>query len=87
MGRLLAAANLGVDRLDDILFLATLPDGPIVVLEGPAALVWDCAVGAERAEVATNIAALTNSDVDEIAADVEAAIFTLVEVGLLREVD
>jgi len=63
-------------------FLMRLPDGPPVALEGTAALIWTCAA-AGAGDVAAAVAEQVGESRETIAADVEAYLVRLVELGLL----
>ena len=52
MSRLRVAENVGVDVVDDVVYVAPLPDGPIAVLDGIAAFIWEETLGTEREHVA-----------------------------------
>jgi len=68
----------------DALYVARLPSGPIVVLDGTAALIWTVACTDEPASVAARVAALVDRDVAEIADAVDVFLADLVERGMLR---
>ncbi len=59
MSRLGSRENVGVDVVDDVVYVAPLPDGPIAVLDGIAAFIWDETLGTEREHVASRVAAAT----------------------------
>lgn len=67
--------------------MALLPDGPIIVLAGTAALVWVAACSDEPGTVAARVAASVDRDVEEISDAVDAFLAELVGMGLLREAD
>jgi hypothetical protein len=66
-----------------VVYAATLPDGPIVVLDGGAAAIWVEACAGDRSSIADRVAAATGAPVDEIRAAVHAFVDELVERGLL----
>ena len=69
-------------------FVARMPDGPQLVLQGSAWLVWS--VVAEHAELddaVAQIASHTSSTAEMVAPDVEAFMEQLVAQGLLRRQD
>ena len=77
------------DEADGVLYLAHLPDGAPLVLQGSAALIWLAATGDPRpdhpADVVTRVAQETGLAVEELRDDVETFLRTLVEQGLLEE--
>jgi hypothetical protein len=72
-----------------VIYLAKLPDGPIVALDGVAGVIWTQACDGPRSSIADRAAAVTGAATDEIRADVESFVDELVQRGLLsiREVD
>lgn len=83
MTRLGRAAGVGILEDDGIVYAARLPDGPIVVLDGIAGLIWNEACGGERESIADRVAEATDAAPDAIRADVEAFVAGLVARGLL----
>lgn len=79
------ASRLAVERQGDIVFLARLPDGPIIVLEDIAAAIWTEACSIDGGVVADRVAARMGRDAAEIAPVVERFIDELIDRGLLRE--
>ena len=77
------ADAVGVVEHDGVVYAATLPSGPIVVLDGIAALIWDEACAGDRASIAERVAAMTDAAPDAIRADGEAFVGDLVARGLL----
>ena len=75
---------VGIVEHEDVLYVATLPDGPIVVLDGISALIWDEACAGDRETIVDRVAAATNAAPDAIRADVEAFVADLVARGLLE---
>jgi hypothetical protein len=69
-----------------VTYLGRLPDGPIVVLEDTAAVIWVQAVAGEGPDVAAGVAASTGADVAEIRDSVEEFLAHLVAEGLLLRV-
>lgn len=84
MTRLRPAPGVGTVESDDTVYAAPLPDGPIVVLDGVAALIWFEAVAGERGTIAERVAATTDVAPDAIRAEVEAFVADLVARGLLE---
>lgn len=73
------------------LYLARLPNGPLVVLDGSAALIWRAAVttGAGAAadpeeSVVVEVAALSGVEPTDIRNDVRAFVTQLLDQGLLE---
>jgi hypothetical protein len=72
---------------DDIVYAAHLPAGPIVVLDGIAALIWDEACSGERATIAERVAETTDAAPDAIRPVVNAFVADLVARGLLESLE
>jgi hypothetical protein len=70
-------------REGPVTYLARLPDGPIVVLEGTASIIWGQAVGGEVPDVASGVAAATGEEVTQIRDAVDQFLADLVDAGLL----
>ena len=69
-------------------FLARMPDGPPLVLQGSAWLVWSVvAEHADLDDVVAQIATHTSSTPETVAPDVEVFLERLVAQGLLRRED
>jgi Coenzyme PQQ synthesis protein D (PqqD) len=83
MTRLTVLEEVGLERLDDVVYVATLPDGPIVVLKGIAAFIWEVALDNERETVASRVAAATKRPVEEVDEAVSRFIDDLIRRGLL----
>ena len=75
---------VGIVEHEDVLYVATLPDGPIVVLDGIAGLIWDEACAGDRETIVDRVAALTDAAPDAIRVEVEAFVADLVARGLLE---
>lgn len=78
-----ASPGVAIIEESGSIYAALLPDGPILVLDGVAALVWDAARRSERAAVADEVAEATGADVDAIRPVIDAFIDDLVDRGLL----
>jgi hypothetical protein len=65
-------------------YVAPLPDGPILVLDGIAALIWAEACAGDREHLAVRVAASLDPPGEDIAGEVDAFVSRLVERGLLR---
>jgi hypothetical protein len=87
MTRLRIGEDVGVESTDGGVYLARLPDGPIVVLHGTAAEIWAEACDADRATLATRVAVRLGTEPDVIADDVSTFLNGLLLAGLLVEVD
>jgi hypothetical protein len=69
-----------------VTYLGRLPDGPIVVLQDTASVIWVQAVADEGPDVAAGVAASAGVDVAEIRDTVEQFLAHLVAEGLLLRV-
>ncbi|WDH79482.1 PqqD family protein [Microbacterium esteraromaticum] len=75
---------------DDVVYIAPLPDGPIMVLDGVSALIWQTItdpVGATDTEVAAHVAAATGQRPDDIAGHVTSFLDDLVRRGVIIGAD
>ena len=88
------SADVGmiVEEEDDeegvVVYLASLPDGPIQVLNGVASLIWQEATETDTpVDVVEAVAALVDRPSESIRADVDSFLAHLVEIGLLRRVN
>ena len=77
------AAGVGIEASGDAIYLAPLPDGPILVLEGVAALIFTEATQGDREHLVERIVAQVDGPADEIAFHVGAFLRDLVARGLL----
>ena len=66
-------------------YVATVPSGPIAVLEGTAALVWELALEGPRATLAERVAAATGQSVSTVEDTVADFVARLLEQGLLED--
>ncbi len=64
-------------------YVAAIPDGPLVVLDGPAFAIWKVAEG-EEDTVVSRVAEVTATSPGSIRADVEHFVERLVEQGFLE---
>ena len=74
------------DEADDAprVYLARVPAGPPLVLDGPAALVWEeVTEGGTREEITTRVAEAAGRSVAEVAGDVEHFLDELAGLGLI----
>lgn len=76
--------HVAVIEQEDGVYVARLPDGPIIRLFGTAAIVWRAVLGDGDASAADRVAATVGLAADEVADDVDGFISVLVEMGLLR---
>ncbi len=67
----------------DTVYAARLPDGPIVVLDGVAALIWNEACSGDRESIADRVAGATDTAPEAIRGDVHAFLADLLARGLL----
>jgi hypothetical protein len=79
------APGVAVEQREEAVYLARLPDGPIVALEGTAAVIWIEACSADRRAIAERVADHVDRDAADIATDVDTFLDDLVAQGLLRE--
>jgi hypothetical protein len=83
--RLRVADGVGVESVDGVVYAAPLPDGPIMVLDGVAALIWDEADGVSRDAVADAVATFTAKDAASIRPHVEQFIDEMLKRWMLVE--
>lgn len=72
---------------DDAVYLATVPQGPIRVLAGSAAVIWEESLAGDRPGLTARVAQRVGADVEGIGTEVEGFVATLLSLGLLAEVD
>ena len=83
-----AAACGWVDDDDETVYVAALPDGPPLVLEGSGALVWRVVLGGGTVEEAVEqVAAAAGESTAAVAAGVRGFVDDLVAAGVLEPVD
>jgi hypothetical protein len=75
---------VAVEADDGVVFLARLPDGPIIVLQGTAALIWAEACGPDVGGVVHRVAEQVGRDAADIEHVVDDFLDDLVEQGLLQ---
>lgn len=83
MSHLRPAPGVAVVEQDFVVYAATLPDGPIMVLDGGAAAIWIEACAGERSSLVERVAAATEADADAVRPEVEAFVDELLARGLL----
>lgn len=75
------------DGVEATLYLAHLPNGPLLILEGSAASIWRAAVSsAGDSDLVDRVAEQAGADPEEIRAVVDAFVADLVAQGLLERV-
>lgn len=79
------AADVGIEASGDAIYLAQLPDGPILVLEGVAALIFTEATTGDREHLVDRVFAQVDGPIDEVATHVVAFLDDLLARGLLVE--
>ncbi|REJ08018.1 hypothetical protein DY023_01780 [Microbacterium bovistercoris] len=83
MTRLHLAPDTGAVEQDGIVYVAALPDGPILVLDEVPAAIWATAQEMPAEEVARHLADLTGEDLSAVQPGVTAFLDDLVRRGLL----
>lgn len=79
------ASRVGVEQREATVYVARLPDGPIIVLEGTAALIWMEACSSAPRTIAERVGDHVDRGAAEIAAEIDRFVRDLVAQGLLRE--
>ena len=70
-----------------VVYVASLPDGPIHVLNGVASLIWLEATATDTSvDVVERVAALVERQSETIRGEVDSFLAHLMEMGLLRRV-
>jgi hypothetical protein len=77
------APRTGVATDGQDVYVARLPDGPILRLGGTAAIVWDAAVSGPEASIADRVAATMGVEPASLQADVTAFVAALLAQGLI----
>jgi hypothetical protein len=83
MTRFVVADRVGVIAVDDDIYVAHLPDGPILALSGTAAMIWHVALDGDAEGISDRVAAAVGLLPAVIAPDVDGFIDDLVTQGLL----
>lgn len=89
MNRYRPARHVGVIERDDTVFLARLPHGPVIRLDGAAAVIWAAACsteGAAGSTVAERVEPYVDRPLAEIADEVASFIESLIAQQLLEPV-
>ncbi|GAA1059033.1 PqqD family peptide modification chaperone [Agromyces bracchium] len=79
------AADVGLEASGDAIYLAPLPDGPILVLDGVAALIFTEATQGDREYLVDRVIGQVAGPAEDIASHVDAFLDDLVARGLLVE--
>ncbi|MGW9631495.1 PqqD family peptide modification chaperone [Agromyces sp. NPDC055520] len=79
------APDVGFEAFGDAIYLAPLPDGPILVLDGVAAVIFNEATQYDREQIVHRVMTQVDGPVDEIAFHVSAFLEDLAARGLLVE--
>ncbi|MEI5583934.1 MULTISPECIES: PqqD family peptide modification chaperone [unclassified Agromyces] len=80
------APDVGFEPYDDAVYLAPLPDGPILALNGVAALIFREATRGDAAGLLDRLVAHIDGPIDEITLHTRAFLDDLVARGVLLEV-
>ncbi|MBY6060287.1 PqqD family peptide modification chaperone [Microbacterium esteraromaticum] len=72
---------------DGVVYVAPLPDGPILVLDGVSALIWQTVCDSQVDDAVAYVADATGQRPDDIAGHIEAFIDGLVRRGALVRID
>jgi hypothetical protein len=78
-------ARVAATVFEEKVYVARLPDGPIHVLEGTAALIWSHALEVPRVQLFAAVADDVEGDPATVRAEVAAFVDDLVRQGLLVE--
>lgn len=96
MSRYALADGVAATSVDDVVYAAVLPDGPIIVLAGVASLIWEQACAGPARGLVERVAGLVEHGAAEpgaaepgaaeLAAQIAAFVDGLIAQGLLVEV-
>lgn len=87
MTRLRVADRVGVVVEGDAVYVARLPDGPILALDGTAEIIWRAALKHPRTSIARFVARRVGVETDDIAAEVDRFVDDLMARGLVTPVE
>lgn len=87
MTRLRVADRVGVVEEGEVVYVAPLPDGPILALDGTAGVIWRVALKHPRTSIARFVARRVGVRPDDIAAEVDRFVEDLIARGLLTTVE
>ncbi|GAA3635443.1 hypothetical protein GCM10022200_18450 [Microbacterium awajiense] len=85
MSRIRIADLIGQERAGDAVYVAPLPDGPILVLQDSAIAIWEAVDGDGIDAIARRVGEMTGVDAPAVRDDVAHFVRTLVGRGLLVE--
>jgi hypothetical protein len=77
--------GIAMEQHDEAVYVARLPDGPIIVLEGTAALIWHEACSSGPGTIADRVGEQVDRDTGEIADAVARFVEDLLAQGLLHQ--
>jgi hypothetical protein len=78
------ARGVAILHESGVVYAASIPDGPIVVLDGSAALIWSELAHGGPGTIAERVADATGTSVDAVRADVDAFVEQLIGLGLIE---
>lgn len=87
MSRLILAPGVAVVEEPDAVYVARLPDGPIAVLDGVAAVIWAEATSGDRETIAARVASALEPPAEDIDQAVDEFVDGLLGHGLLVTTD
>lgn len=82
-GALRVSEGVAWTRHDGRVYVAAVPAGPIAVLEGTAALIWELALDGPGTTLTERVAGVTGQPVDTVREDVTTFVGQLVDGGWL----
>lgn len=85
MNRLVPAPGVAWVTLNEVVYVAVLPDPPILVLKDGAALIWRIALEVERQRLSEEVARRSGVAVADVHDDIEAFVADLSRRQLLIE--
>ncbi|REF30362.1 PqqD family protein [Calidifontibacter indicus] len=86
MADLVIGERVGWVCTDDTLYVAKLPDGPLMAMNETAAAIWGaCQAGTSREGLIRDLAAHYDMPPSELAPEVDRFVVELLAVGILRE--
>jgi hypothetical protein len=77
------ADRVAATIVDDDVFVAHLPDGPILALRGTAAIVWRAVLDGPRETVLERVAEATGASAEAISGEVDDFVDDLLAQGLI----
>lgn len=86
MSRVAVAPHVAWVEDEGVVYVAALPDGPPLVLEGPGAVVWHALLpGGSVDDVAERVAAEVGASADAVVLDVAGFLDDLVRAGVATQ--